>query len=138
MKSFRLFDPKNEINFVKYFKPMLVVAALVPVVAIVGALVIGINWGLDFRGGTEMQVEFNTDVPSGDIEKALESAGFTKHQVQRYGAAGSTQRLIRVERLETFKPEDVTRIESLVASKLRALRPTYEASTYIPFGSCRP
>jgi preprotein translocase SecF subunit len=121
MKSIRFFDPKNEINFVKYFKPMLLVAALVPVVAVIGSMVLGINWGIDFQGGTEMQVLFSKDVPADDIRKVLEEAGFEKHQVQRYGEEGSKERLIRVERLATFKPEDVTRIEGVVKGGFPAL-----------------
>jgi len=113
--SIRFFDPKNEINFVKLFKPLLAVAALVPVAAIVGALVFGINWGIDFKGGAEMQVRFLEQDPSTeDIIQVLSAAGFEKHQVQRYDDPGKRKRLIRVERLATFSANDIKNIDAQV------------------------
>ena len=117
MKTIRFFDPKREINFVKYFHASLVIAATIPLVAVFGSMIFGINWGIDFSGGTEMQVLFQEDVGSDKINVALEEAGFTKHQVQRYGAAESKEMLIRIERLATFKPEDIIRINELVSKK---------------------
>lgn len=121
MKQIRFFDPKNEINFVKYFKPFLIIALLVPVAAVVGSLVSGINWGIDFQGGTEMQVRFSKDVPADEIRKVLEEAGFEKHQVQRYGDENSHERLVRVERMATFKPEEVKNIETLLKGSFPSL-----------------
>jgi preprotein translocase subunit SecF len=121
--SIRFFDPKNEINFVKLFKPMLAVAAMVPIVAVVGSLVFGINWGIDFKGGAEMQVTFHQQDPSDeDIIKVLTDAGFEKHRVQRYDDAAKRKRLISVERLATFAPEDVPRIEGVVKSAFPNLK----------------
>jgi preprotein translocase subunit SecF len=116
MTMFRFFDPKNEIDFVGKFRLSLIIAALVPVVAIVGSLVLGINWGIDFAGGTEMQIQFAKDVPADDIRDVLEDLGFAKHQVQRYGAEGSNEMLVRIERLSTFKPEDMKHIQGVIAS----------------------
>ncbi len=114
MKQIRFFDPKTEVNFVKYFKPALFIAALIPTICVVSIALFGINWGIDFTGGTELQVQFQKDVPAEEIRQVLEKLGFSKHQVQTYGSAEGHEMLIRVERLSTFKPEDVSKIEGML------------------------
>jgi preprotein translocase subunit SecF len=46
----------------------------------------GINYGVDFTGGTLVQVRFNADASASDIRDALNSAGFANIQVQDFGA----------------------------------------------------
>lgn len=117
-KMFRFFDPKTEVNFVQFFKPSLFVAFLVPVIAIVGALSLGLNWGIDFSGGMEMQVQFSKPVDADEIRKVLEDLGYGKNQVQAYGAKDSNEMLIRVERMDTFAKEDIARIEKLLVGQM--------------------
>ena len=117
-KMFRFFDPKTEVNFVQYFKPSLLVALSVPVIAMLGALIFGLNWGIDFSGGMEMQVQFSKAVHPDEIRKVLEDLGYGKNQVQSYGAKDSNEMLIRVERMDTFSPEDIKRIEKVLISQM--------------------
>jgi preprotein translocase subunit SecF len=46
----------------------------------------GLNYGVDFTGGTLVQVRFNTDVSASDLRGALGEAGFDNLQVQNFGA----------------------------------------------------
>ncbi|MBL4819121.1 MAG: protein translocase subunit SecF [Deltaproteobacteria bacterium] len=108
---FRFFDPKSEVDFVRFFKPSLILAAVFPVFAILGAMVLGLNWGIDFMGGTEMQVQFPKPVEAPEIRKVLENLGYDKNQVQSYGAKENNEMLIRVERMDTFTQEDINRIQ---------------------------
>ncbi|MES2504413.1 MAG: protein translocase subunit SecF [Myxococcota bacterium] len=117
-KMFRFFDPKSEVNFVRYFKASLVFAAIVPVIAIVGTMALGLNWGIDFSGGTEMQVQFSKDVHADEIRKVLEELGYNKNQVQSYGAKDSHEMLIRIERMDTFADADLARVQTLTATEM--------------------
>src|SRR5260221_12647574 len=47
----------------------------------------GLNWGLDFTGGTQIQVSYPqaADVPT--VRSELDSAGFSEAVVQSYGNA---------------------------------------------------
>ena len=114
MKMFRFFDPKQEVNFVRYFPASLVLAAVIVIGAIAGGVFFGINWGIDFSGGTEMQIQFSKDVSADEIRSVLEKLGFEKHQVQRYGVPANHEMLVRVERLSTFAPADIKRIQDLM------------------------
>jgi preprotein translocase subunit SecF len=48
----------------------------------------GLNYGVDFTGGTLMQVRFEGSVSATDIRDALGDAGFSNLQVQDFGAEG--------------------------------------------------
>ena len=53
----------------------------------------GLNYGVDFTGGTLFQVRFDQDVSAADIRGALGEAGLTNIQVQNFG--GDDEFLIR-------------------------------------------
>ncbi len=115
MRFVRFFDPKKEINFVAYFKPAFVVAVAIPLACFIGMFVWGINWGIDFTGGTELQVQFSKPVEANEIREVLRGLGFDKNQVQRYGSEESNERLIRVERMTSFQNEDQEKIRALLS-----------------------
>ena len=69
------------------------------VVIVVGMLSIplkgGLDFGLDFTGGTEMVVKFDSALDVGNIRSAVVGAGFTKVEVRTFG--DPTQIMIRTE-----------------------------------------
>ncbi|MCP4404122.1 MAG: protein translocase subunit SecF [bacterium] len=73
------------------------VISLVIIVLGVGSIVIkgGLNFGIDFVGGTLVEVRFN-DIPElNEVRKAVEDAGFTDAVIQRLGDGGIV--MIRVQ-----------------------------------------
>lgn len=48
----------------------------------------GLNYGVDFTGGTLLQVRFETNVAASDVRSALGDAGFENIQVQDFGRTG--------------------------------------------------
>jgi preprotein translocase subunit SecF len=68
-----------------------------------------LNWGVDFRGGTELQVEFNKDVGIAEVRHAVEGGGFTGVDVVRYGAGGGSdtgkQFLVRMGAVSVISAE---------------------------------
>ena len=118
MKFIRLFDPKSPIDFVGKFRVTNAIALAVPVISVLGLFALGINWGIDFSGGTEMQVQFEKSVPAQEIRTVLSDLGFAKNQVQSYGESESFEMLIRVERVTTLTDEDVSKVAELVKSDM--------------------
>lgn len=114
MKFVSFFDPKNEIDFVSKFRGAAAFAIILPLVSIIGMVVLDINWGIDFSGGTELQVQFQQPLESKQLHGVLDNLGFSKTQVQRYGSAENNEWLIRVERMETFTTADVDMISTLI------------------------
>tara|TARA_Y100001954_G_C15812113_1_gene605689 strand:+ start:268 stop:1800 length:1533 start_codon:yes stop_codon:yes gene_type:complete len=118
MKFIRLFDPKSPIDFVGKFNLTNKVAMAIPTLSVIGLFVLGINWGIDFSGGTEMQVQFKKAVPAQDIRSVLGDLGFAKNQVQSYGESDNFEMLIRVERVTTLTDKDVGQVATLVKTKM--------------------
>ncbi len=68
---------------------------LITTLGIVWALVKGVEYGIDFAGGTEVQLQFNKNVQVDMIRSALDKGGFRGAEVKHYGADESGV-LIRV------------------------------------------
>jgi preprotein translocase subunit SecF len=77
----------------------------------------GLNFGVDFAGGTEMEVRFADAVDPGAIRKAVEELGFKDASVQTYGAESEHSYLIRVGRIALMSDEDVKRVVDAVQAK---------------------
>ena len=77
----------------------------------------GLNFGVDFAGGTEMEVKFAKSVDPSEIRKTVEELGFKGASVQTYGNESDHSFLIRVERIALMGEEDVKRVVGSVQSK---------------------
>ncbi|MGE3974599.1 MAG: protein translocase subunit SecF [Bdellovibrionales bacterium] len=75
------------------------IAAVVSIATFILALVVigvkGFNYGIDFSGGTEMQVKFATPIDPNTLRKFVEDQGLHGAQVQKFGEGN--EYLIRFE-----------------------------------------
>ena len=62
----------------------------------------GPNWGVEFTGGTELQVKFPTGPEVKDIRESLEALGYEAEAVQQFGLASDHEYLI------SFSPKVVS------------------------------
>ena len=92
----------------------------------------GFNYGIDFAGGTAVQVKFRDRPPVGELRKALEAARLGDLSIQRIGSVEDNEVLIRVEQKEAV--EDATAGEGgEMASKiLQLLRSALDVSSRDP------
>ena len=75
------------IDFIKRRTTALIFSAIL-ILASLGAVVAnGLNFGLDFTGGTLIEVGYQTDVNLKDVRDNLQTAGFQKSVVQNFGNA---------------------------------------------------
>lgn len=70
----------------------------------IGLLGPGLNLGIDFRGGTILEIPTEGDVTSAEVEEHLESQGYEVGIVQRVESSGGEVSMS--VRLETISPED--------------------------------
>ncbi len=130
---FRLFDPKTPIDFIGRQGLGLKVSGTLFALTVILLLVRGINWGVDFVGGTEMQVKFQKEVSTEDIRQVLDDAGFDKKQVQSYGTPEQHEMLIGVERVTTLKQDEVEKLRGLLQDNLATLSPGGEGEVTVLF-----
>ncbi len=119
-KSFDIVPHGTKFDFVGK-RHIAVVLSLIANLAVIGwslPFVHGLNYGVDFAGGTEMEVQFGTAVDPGKVRTAVEQMGFKGASVQAYGPEAEHSYLIRVERVALLTEPDVERVAAAVKAKL--------------------
>lgn len=125
---FSFFDRKTPIDFARIGPVVLKVGLALLAVTALAIPTVGLNWGLDFSGGSELQVQFKKPVEPAAIRTVLEGQGFAKNQVQRYGSEAQNEWLIRVERLTALTDEDVKRLDEKLKAAFPGGEPKLEFS----------
>lgn len=65
----------------------------------------GPNYGIDFRGGTNVIVQFTEDMDVAEVRAAVEDMGFLDASVQRFGSGESPQYLVQTQAVTSMTPE---------------------------------
>ncbi|MCL2179216.1 MAG: protein translocase subunit SecF [Proteobacteria bacterium] len=92
----RIFKHKTNISFLKYQRTALFSSALACIAVLVGIAVFGFNFGVDFSGGTLVEVQFSEAVLDQSIREAGTQGGLADFQVQSIGAREDNTFLLRV------------------------------------------
>ncbi|HCU64309.1 MAG TPA: protein translocase subunit SecF [Rheinheimera sp.] len=90
----RLFNFKTALNFMKLKWPALVFSTFLVIGSLVSLFTQGLNLGLDFTGGTVIEVKFDQAADLNKVRTALGSSGFADAQVQYFGT--SQEVMIRI------------------------------------------
>jgi len=80
------FSHKTNINFMAQRKWAALCSAILFAIAITSLCVRGLNFGLDFTGGTQMQISYPQVADLNQIRQELNQAGFGDAIVQSYGS----------------------------------------------------
>jgi preprotein translocase subunit SecF len=120
-KTFDILPHGTTFDFVGKRHIAVVLSLIVNLTIIIWALpaVHGLNFGVDFAGGTEMEVKFAQPVDPGAIRRSVEEQGFKDASVQTYGPETDNTFLIRVGRIALMGAEDVKRVEAAVAARFK-------------------
>jgi len=115
-KSFDILPHGTKFDFVGK-RHVAVVLSLIVNLAVLGWSFKGLNFGVDFAGGTEMEIKFAQAVDPGAIRKGVEEVGFKDASVQTYGPTDEHTFLIRVGRVALMGPEDFQKVVQAVRAK---------------------
>ncbi len=85
-----------KIDFVKWIGLWSTVSIGLTLISLVLIFTRGLNYGIDFSGGTEVQVKFAQSVHIDELRKFVEKQGFKDPVVQSFSGAGSEEYLIRL------------------------------------------
>ena len=88
----------------------------------------GLNYGVDFAGGTEMEVKFGNSIDPGKVRTVVEQLGFKGASVQAYGPESGHSYLIRVERVALLTAPEVEKVAQAVKAKI----PSYVEYSFNP------
>jgi len=73
-------------DFIRWWKTAVIITALFVVAGVGSLLIKGINYSIDFTGGTLMQLEFKQPPNVADIRSAVEGSGVNNPEVQQFGS----------------------------------------------------
>lgn len=87
----------RNVNYVGMFK----IASLLSLALIIGTCILyftkGLNYGVDFRGGVEVQVKFKNSVSLGDLRSVLNEKKIPLSQLQSIGEESQNEFLLKLE-----------------------------------------
>ncbi len=91
-----LIKPGTHIDFVGKMRKAVILSAVLILISI-GSLIYhkGPNWGVEFTGGSEIQIKLTKDVGPDQIKSTLDKAGYPPDEVQRIGLQSDNEYLIR-------------------------------------------
>ncbi|ABB22900.1 protein translocase subunit SecF [Pelodictyon luteolum] len=107
----RIFN-STSINFLRYRKIAYGVSLAILLAGFVSLAVKGLNYGIDFRGGSEVVIRFEKDVPVGEVRSVLRDAGVSG-TLKQYG-------LDRSFLLSTVFSGETNDLKLLITSALNA------------------
>ena len=110
--------PGTQIDFMKYRKAAFALSAVLIVISLVAVFVRGLNYGIDFTGGTEIQVAFSETVKTDEVRSAIGPIGLANATIQSIGEDGDNEFLIRTPTEGDSGDDTVQQIEG-------ALRDTF-------------
>ncbi len=91
----QLIRPDLNINFLESRKIAMSISAVVLLASLALIFFKGLNLGIDFTGGTLVEVRFHQQVEIAEIRKSIEPVGYGKAVIQEFGSP--TDILIRVQ-----------------------------------------
>jgi len=108
---FEIIKPGTHIDFVRFAKPAALLSGALIVIGLAAIPVQGFRLGIDFAGGTEVQVNFPGDAPVSDAAIRDAIGGIVSDvSVVRFGAVDSREYLIKFRGEQGEKGEIVDRI----------------------------
>lgn len=93
-----------KINFVGRKKIWFAFSGVLIVAGLVILVIKGLSFGIEFKGGTSLDVKFEKPVAVGEVRKVLSKYGLKNAVIQ---PAGRSEMLIRTVRLSKSKETDI-------------------------------
>jgi preprotein translocase subunit SecF len=114
--------PETNIDFMGKRKLWMAISAILVLVSIAVVAVRGINLGVEFKGGTELQVKYVERPDVAQVRTALAGAGLKDATVTRIGREDENEIYIRLAS-EEDRAAEVEKGQGLATRVKRALRP---------------
>jgi preprotein translocase subunit SecF len=87
---------KTHIDFIGKRRPAVFISTVLNLAILVGLFTVGFNFGVDFAGGTVVELKFNHSIRADEVRSRAEAAGLNDVSVQGIGAASENSFLLRL------------------------------------------
>lgn len=111
------FKPGLVVDFLQYRRVFGVISAILVLASVVLLFVPGPNFGIDFKGGTEVELAFPEPVSSAELRDAVTALGYARPQV--VSVEGSkTHYIISIQEVSSLPADKVAEIQSRLGKTL--------------------
>ncbi len=107
---------KRNINFVSGFKKANIISTIIFILSVVFIIFKGLNYGIDFKGGTLIELRTENKVNASSIRESLNLMNLGDVNVKKFGKDGDY--LIKVEQKNTNDNELISKIKKKLAENL--------------------
>lgn len=115
---------KTHIDFIGKRRPAVFISTVLNLAILVGLLTVGFNFGVDFAGGTVVELKFNHPIRADEVRARAEAVGLKDVSVQGIGAASENSFLLRLGGTTQLTPENAQAV-------LKALQAMGKTSNFV-------
>ncbi len=120
-QNFReILPPTLNWNFVKYRGVAAVLSTLGIILAVALMVFVGPNWGIDFTGGTEVQVHMTTKTEVSEVREVLSSSGVGDEAIQEVQAPLGSRFVVRVQGKSGTRDDQVVAVKDALIARFGA------------------
>jgi len=101
----RILKHKTNIDFIGKRKPALFISSVLNLGILVGIAIFGFNFGVDFAGGTVVELKFNHPIRADEVRARALAAGLHDVSVQGIGSSSENSYLLRLGGVTQLTPE---------------------------------
>ena len=108
----------NQLNFSKYFNKFNIFSLVIFSFSIIIIIFKGLNYGIDFKGGTLIELKTSKDIQISDIRFSLNKLNLGDVSVKEFGKKGNY--IIKIEKKFENKNDLISEIKDSISQSLNA------------------
>jgi len=116
MKPIRWIKQNTNINFLGFRKISIFFSFLMCICSIFSIFIFSLNYGIDFKGGTLIEIKSSSKIEISEIRSRLYGIGFEDAQIQTFGSDDTI--LIRIENDNAIDGEADLNASKIIAKEL--------------------
>lgn len=112
-----IIKPGRVFDFMKYRRPAIGISAILMVLSVLSVFWPGPNWGIDFSGGTEVQLRFRGALGTAELRETIEELGYASPDVVAVQGR-ENEFIVRVREISALPADIEERITEQVTAAL--------------------
>jgi preprotein translocase subunit SecF len=110
----RIIKNKTNIDFISKRRIAVYISSIVNLAILVGIATVGFNYGVDFAGGTVVEVKFNQPISAADVRRRAEAGGLHEVSVQNIGGEDENTFLLRMGGVTQLNEENAEKAKAAI------------------------